>query len=287
MSQHPAATHAKSVLIVDDDLGTRETFQRALTMTGEYSVETAASGREGLSLARERDFDLLLLDLQLPDVSGTTLLRALADDGRSLPTILVSAFLDVATTVQAMRLGACDVLEKPIDVDELLQVVRDATSSASPHPPVAPGDRFSREPGSAAERWASHVVKACDSERDLRTLQQWSRFVGVSYSSLRVSCRLVGVSPHDARDFMRMLRAILLSRRKRTPPELLLDVGDRRTLDALLRSAGLGPPGSNPDVTLEHFLAAQQFIPGGNAALRLVEKFLTRRKIPPASADAP
>ena len=94
-------------------------------------------------------------------------------------------------------------------------------------------------PGCAAERWALHVLKGCRSSGDVKTLTQWALSAGVSYTSLRESCRLVGIRPHDARDFTRVLRAVINSQGQQCDPEVLLDVSDSRTLATLFERAGL------------------------------------------------
>src|SRR5882762_7770020 len=64
-------------------------------------------------------------------------------------------------------------------------------------------------PTCTADRWASYVLKVCKVERDPKTLGIWAREVGLSYTALCESCRLIGVQPRQARDFARVLRIIL------------------------------------------------------------------------------
>jgi hypothetical protein len=120
-----------------------------------------------------------------------------------------------------------------------------------------------------------NVLKACESRADIRTLDDWAACVGVSYSSLCESCRLLRIRPHDARDLARMLRAILASRGQ-SDIGVLLDVSDTRTLKSLLTRAGLNP-GSNAPIFVEHFLERQQFVPAGNEGLNVLKQLLAAR----------
>jgi len=275
---HPA------VLLIDDDLGMRELLCLAFRSSG-LRVETAATAAEGLTIARQTAFDILLVDLVLPDMPGTDLVRALRQEVADLRFILLSGFLTTAVTVEAMRLGAIDVIEKPVSVDELLELVSsivgaDATSANQDD--VGPVDGLvhaadfplTTEPGCAAERWAMHVVKGCRSAGDIRTLQQWAVCAGVSYTSLRESCRLVGIRPHDARDFTRVLRAVSKSHGLHCDPEVLLDVSDSRTLAILLGRAGLPPRPRAGPVAVEQFLSGQRFVPHEHAGLAFLRQRL-------------
>lgn len=280
-----------SVLVIDDDVGTRETFDWALSPLG-VRVRSAASGTEGIRIAESAGFDLLLVDLQLPDMRGTDVIRALQ---RKLDTpvafILVSAFLTTQVTVEAMKLGAADVVEKPISVDDLPALVGSALrqpgrSRRSTLLTEAAHDVATRSaiqfqdmsrPGSAAERWAMHVMKGCHSATDLKTLEQWAVCAGVSYSSLRESCRLVGMRPYDARDLVRVLRAVILGARTGCPPAVLLDVSDRRTLGSLLERSGLESASDAHTMPVDQFFRYQRFVCSDNAALHVLRGMLTAR----------
>jgi ActR/RegA family two-component response regulator len=292
-SRYPNRGGRPAVLVIDDDQGARETFNWALTMGG-FWVETAGSGGEGLALARSDRFDLLVIDLQLPDMLGTDVVRSLISIEEKWRFVLVSGFLTVPTVVEAMKLGAADVIEKPVSVDQLLtlavalagapQAVPEMTSPA-PTSAAARDRRASAAitlPGSIADRWARHVLKACESERDLKTLQLWATYAGVSYTSLRESCGLVGIQPHDARDLTRVLRAVIQADRHRCSPDMFLDVSDRRTIEALFERAGLDASSRRSPVSVERFLAAQHFVVGHNAALRVLRRLLGER-FPPNS----
>jgi DNA-binding response OmpR family regulator len=266
MLEHP------SVLVVDDDQGTRETFSWALQRGG-FTVHTAASGEQALQSARSSAFDLLLVDLWLPDMLGTALIGALGATPRLPRFMLMSGFLSTRWTVQAVKLGAFDVLEKPIDIDRLPEIVRSALDGPRERRQIAQAPaRGAGEPGSNAERWAFHVLKGCQSAIDPKAMQLWARSVGVSRTTLCENCRLLGLRPHDARDFVRMLRAVMQSQANGCPPEAVLDVSDRRTLDHLRQKAGLDRAGGT--VQVEEFLRTQRFVPYDHPGLRTLRTLL-------------
>ena len=118
------------------------------------------------------------------------------------------------------------------------------------------------------------VLKGCEAEGDLRTLAVWASFVGLSYSSLCETCRLAGIKPLAARDLTRVLRALVQSRLRGCRVGDLLDVCDRRTLNALMARAAVDPAQHGHDVSLEHFLVSQQFVPAGNAGISTLQSLL-------------
>jgi len=291
-----------AILIIDDDPGLSETARWALRPE-RIDVQTVSSGVEGLATAHSRVFDLVLVDLRLPDMPGTEVLRVLRDELKDVPLILISGFLTTPVIVEAMKLGATDVLEKPIAVDALVEIARSAIrrqgkfataivfrDRATPKTESSLGLRITgvpMRPRSAAERWALHVLRALQSEGDLKTLQDWATFVGVSYSSLCESCRLTRIRPHDARDLVRTLRVLIRARVEHCHPQALLDISDRRTLRGLLERAGLDLEVPSDSVTLEQFLERQRFIGPDNEGLNALRLFLLSAKLswPPVRHD--
>jgi DNA-binding response OmpR family regulator len=108
-----------SVLVIDDEPRIAEFVSRALTANG-LSVESATDGAAGLSLARERHFDLVVLDLMMPGVSGLGVLRSLMRTQPHQRVVVLSALSDVASKVRCLELGASDYLAKPFALAELV-----------------------------------------------------------------------------------------------------------------------------------------------------------------------
>lgn len=110
------------IAVVDDDPGQRQLLINALERAG-YATLPCATGREGLTAAGGAA--LMLLDVRLPDMSGLDVLREVKTAHPGLPVILITAFIDVRDAVSAMKQGAVDYLEKPVDLDELIAAVDD------------------------------------------------------------------------------------------------------------------------------------------------------------------
>src|ERR1700685_765204 len=114
-----------SVLIIDDEAAIRESLETLLQMEG-YAVESADSGEQGLARIGERSFDLVLLDLALPDRNGMELLAEIRIQDPGLSVIMITAYGTVENAVKAMQVGAANFIQKPWDNEKLLADVRAA-----------------------------------------------------------------------------------------------------------------------------------------------------------------
>jgi DNA-binding NtrC family response regulator len=115
------------VLIIDDEAEIRESLQTLLELEG-YEVETAANGEQGLAKLGDRPFDLLLLDLALPDRNGIELLPEIRTLDPQISVIMITAYGTVEDAVRAMQAGAANFLQKPWDNEKLLADVRAAVA---------------------------------------------------------------------------------------------------------------------------------------------------------------
>ena len=132
------------ILVVDDDLGQRSLLESFLRSHG-FEVTTAASGDEALTFLERNDWALLVSDVRMPGLSGLDLLHLVRQNSPTLPVLLVTAYADIRDAVGAMRSGAVNYLEKPIDLDELLRAVREALGWDHPHEaPYSSSIRFPR-----------------------------------------------------------------------------------------------------------------------------------------------
>jgi DNA-binding response OmpR family regulator len=111
------------VLVVEDEARIASFLIRGLRAQG-YAVEHVSTGEEGLRGARDPELDLMILDLGLPDIDGTEVLRRLRDLGSRLPIVVLTARGDVSDRVEGLDLGADDYLTKPFAFDELLARIR-------------------------------------------------------------------------------------------------------------------------------------------------------------------
>jgi DNA-binding NtrC family response regulator len=115
----------RRLLIVEDRDSLRRMLERALGQEG-YDVAAAADGRTGIRLLEERSFDLVLTDLKLPDVSGLEVLQASRAAQPRVPVVVLTGYGTVGTAVEAMKLGAYDFLEKPLEIDDLSRLIERA-----------------------------------------------------------------------------------------------------------------------------------------------------------------
>ena len=112
------------ILVVDDERSMRELLAIVLRREG-YDVLLAETGRAAIELLERQPVDLLISDIKMPDLSGVEVLRAAKKIDQDILAIMITAFASTETAVEAMRLGACDYLSKPFDVDLLKMKVRE------------------------------------------------------------------------------------------------------------------------------------------------------------------
>jgi DNA-binding NtrC family response regulator len=127
------APKAPRVLIVDDDAGQRSLLDSFLTSQG-FETLPVASGEHALEILRSEAVEMMISDVRMPGISGLETLRRARKEHAALPILLVTAYADIREAVGAMRDGALNYLAKPIDLDELLTSVRQATGLTSERP---------------------------------------------------------------------------------------------------------------------------------------------------------
>jgi len=135
----------KRVLVVEDNADLAYGLRNNLEIEG-YKVDVAGDGTRGLALARTAGPDLIILDLMLPGMDGFRVLRALRDEGRRLPILVLTARGEEGDKVRGLRLGADDYVTKPFGVLELLARVealfRRAGAAAMVPATLAERERF-------------------------------------------------------------------------------------------------------------------------------------------------
>jgi len=113
------------VAIVDDDLSFREGVSSLIRAAG-WKVETFASAEEFLARPRAEAPSCLLLDLQLPDLSGLDLQKRMAEGDLDVPIVFITGHGDIPASVQAMKAGAVEFLTKPFDKEQLFRAIAEA-----------------------------------------------------------------------------------------------------------------------------------------------------------------
>ena len=108
----------KTVLVVDDTKNIRNLLKTCLEIEG-YEVVTAVDGKQALDIVFQRKFDLIFLDIKLPELSGTEVLRRIRGEGILIPVIIMTAFATVKNAVECTKLGAVAYLQKPFTADKV------------------------------------------------------------------------------------------------------------------------------------------------------------------------
>jgi DNA-binding response OmpR family regulator len=111
------------ILIIDDEASLRQTMARILLRAG-FEVTTVASGQESYAILQEHTFDMVYLDIRLPDASGLDILQSIRAQFPEMPIILFTAQPDLHSAVEALRRGATDYLLKPLKPETVIERTR-------------------------------------------------------------------------------------------------------------------------------------------------------------------
>jgi DNA-binding NtrC family response regulator len=130
-----------TVLVVDDELLIRKSLAKVLRARS-YSVELASTGAEGLEKVSDTRPHVMILDMRLPDTNGLSVLRKVRHIDPLVQVIVITAFGDVQTAVDAMKLGACDFMRKPYEMEDIALAVE---SAARNHRQATELDAFRRQ----------------------------------------------------------------------------------------------------------------------------------------------
>ena len=137
--QHPGPGKLK-VLVVDDELLIRYSLQRLIEREG-FSVLTAESGLQALQQFEQEKPEIVILDIRLPDANGLNLLKTMKELSPFVTIIMVTACPDIRSSVEAMKMGAFDYLDKPVDIEKLTGILNTLREER-------PRDKTVRLPGS-------------------------------------------------------------------------------------------------------------------------------------------
>lgn len=189
-------------------------------------------------MAAQGRFDIIIAELYMDDISGLDVFAELRRRQVEAAFVLITAFASVRSAVNAMHLGVCDYVEKPVTPTDVAQII-DRVSKRRPLPDaVAPPPPTKHVNAHAATRWATIVAPIITSPEDVRTTDAWTGRVGVSLGTLKSWCRTAHVTPRRSLIFARLLRAVLLRQTRGLPLEESLNVVDRRTFAKLLAFCG-------------------------------------------------
>ncbi|MBW2005899.1 MAG: response regulator [Deltaproteobacteria bacterium] len=124
----------KKTLVIDDEQVVLDSVSKILT-DEDYEVDVSLSGREGLNQAIQKEYDIVLTDIRMPDIGGMRVLRDVKRAKPSLPVVMITGYASVRSSVQAMKLGAADYIEKPFTPDQLIKAVVSALDIAATQEP--------------------------------------------------------------------------------------------------------------------------------------------------------
>lgn len=116
----------KNILIIDDEKNIRMTIRNSLDESL-YKVDVAINGEEAFNMIQASQYDLLLMDIKMPGMSGLELLKKIRDKDIDVNVVMMSAYGTIERAVEAMKLGAIDFLSKPFAPDEIREVVKNVT----------------------------------------------------------------------------------------------------------------------------------------------------------------
>jgi DNA-binding NtrC family response regulator len=127
-SQRVSRAMAKkyNLLIVDDEESLRTILETELVETEEFSVDTASDGGQAINQIQAKVYDVVLLDIRMPRVSGIEVLKFVQEYSPTTQVIILTNYADVKTAIQTIKMGAYDFLAKPYDIDELFNTIHRA-----------------------------------------------------------------------------------------------------------------------------------------------------------------
>jgi len=122
------------ILIVDDDVTFLQQLRKYLLAKNLY-VDVAEGGRRALEMMKNERYDIIILDLKMPDLSGVDVMRKARQHGIQSKFIIVTGYGEIETAVETMKLGAADYIQKPFDAEELFDIIKDIGSGVQENIP--------------------------------------------------------------------------------------------------------------------------------------------------------
>lgn len=117
-------TRGKCILLVDDDETIVTPFQLILQNEG-YQVDTATTGRQALEMFEKAEYQVVILDIKLPDIQGTEVISSIRKQNDQVSLIVITGYPSLIDSIDAIDIGINEILLKPIEPDELLRAVKE------------------------------------------------------------------------------------------------------------------------------------------------------------------
>lgn len=114
-----------NILVIDDEKSIRNSLKEVLEYE-KHSIDLSSDGDEGLDMFRKNKYDVVLLDIKMPGIDGIEVLESIMSESSDIPVIMISGHGNIDTAVEALKKGAYDFIEKPLDLNRLLITIRNA-----------------------------------------------------------------------------------------------------------------------------------------------------------------
>ena len=272
-----------AVLLVDDDVEMLAGLSRLLQHQG-VTVYQASTGSAAARSALAHRPEVVVLDNRLGnsgEMTGIDVIEALHAQSFYPTWILYSGFMEIDVAVEAGRHHPFRVVSLPAPeldttVIEALRATQRGEAGGWPLLPVRPS---STSPPTSAAVGADWILKACDSEGDLRNFAEWAHVTGVSGRRMRDLYKQMNLDPQHVKWFMRMFRALARARGYLEDAVAELIVGDPRTLKHVSDDAGLNVRPA-VRVPLEQFLRTQKFVPYEHSLMTALRSLIATRSLP-------
>ncbi len=118
----------RTMLVVDDEQVVCQACRRIFSRQG-FQVESNTDARQGLKLATEKDYTIILLDIKMPNINGIEFLERLREKKSDVPVLIITGYPSIPNAAAAMRLGACDYVTKPFTSEEITWAVQRVLST--------------------------------------------------------------------------------------------------------------------------------------------------------------
>ena len=106
------------ILVIEDEAQVRDSYLDMFSYFG-YEVEAVSNGREGLSLINKKDYDIVVTDLNMPEIDGIEVLQYIKKKKPFIEVIVITGFATLENAIKAMKVGAFDYVTKPVDIDHV------------------------------------------------------------------------------------------------------------------------------------------------------------------------
>ncbi|MDJ0678702.1 MAG: response regulator transcription factor [Xenococcaceae cyanobacterium MO_167.B52] len=157
------------ILLVEDDFNLAETLAEAIT-DQRYVVDVASDGESALDHIKALDYDLLLLDVMLPDFNGIDLCHKLRSQGHQMPILMITALDTVSDKIMGLDAGADDYIIKPVDLGELFARIRALLRRGSSTPPILEWGKLQFDPSTYEVSYSDQTIHLTPKEYSLLEL---------------------------------------------------------------------------------------------------------------------